>query len=88
MYHEINKNRVEGEYFDADFIDIGSKFKLNYLRKNSKFLKNKCFFLDRDGVINKDVGYLKSFKNDPIHHPDLGGVPGLRQWGPFQLSDF
>ena len=63
LYHEINKNKVEGEYFDADFIDIGSKFKLNYLKKNSKFLKNKCFFLDRDGVINKDVGYLKSFKN-------------------------
>ncbi len=57
----INQN-VIGEYFDADFIDIGSRFKLNYLKKNSKFLKNKCFFLDRDGVINKDVGYLKSYK--------------------------
>ena len=25
--------------------------------------RNKAVFLDRDGVINKDVGYLKSFKN-------------------------
>jgi len=60
---EIKKNKVIGKYFNNFFIDIGSKKKLNFLKKNPKILKNKCFFLDRDVVINKDVSYINNFRN-------------------------
>jgi len=58
---EILKNKVIGKYFNNDFIDIGSKEKLSYIKNNNFILKNKCFFLDRDGVINKDIGYISDF---------------------------
>ena len=60
---EIIKKNVIGKYFDDDFIDIGSKKKLSSIKKNNIFLKNKAFFLDRDGVINKDNGYIKKYKD-------------------------
>jgi D,D-heptose 1,7-bisphosphate phosphatase len=58
----IKKNKVIGQYFNSKFIDIGSKQKLFYLKKNENFLKNKCLFLDRDGVINKHDGYILNYK--------------------------
>ena len=60
---EIEKKKVIGKYFNDDFIDIGSKKKLSSIKKNNIFLKNKAFFLDRDGVINKDNGYIKNYKD-------------------------
>ena len=62
LYEEIKKNNVIGKYFNNFFIDIGSKEKLNFILKNNSLLQNKCFFLDRDGVINKEIGYLTSYK--------------------------
>ena len=35
------------------------KKKISFIKKN----KNKAIFLDRDGVINKDVGYIVDYKN-------------------------
>ena len=58
----IHQNKVSGEFFNKEFIDIGSKKKLFYLKKNVKLIKNKCLFLDRDGVINKQVGYVLDYK--------------------------
>jgi len=58
---ELEKNNVVGKFFNNFFIDIGSKQKLNFIKKTPKLLQNKCFFLDRDGVINKEVGYIKNF---------------------------
>ena len=60
---EIRKNKVIGKVFDDNFIDIGSPKKLNYLKKNPDIIQNKCFFLDRDGVINKECGYILNFRN-------------------------
>ena len=60
---EIKKKNVIGKYFNDDFIDIGSKKKLSSIKKHNIFLKNKAFFLDRDGVINKDNGYIKKYKD-------------------------
>ena len=60
---EIEKRNVIGSYFDDFFIDIGSIHQLNNIKKNYNVIKNKCFFLDRDGVINKEVGYIKDFKD-------------------------
>jgi len=60
---EIEKGNVIGKYFENFFIDIGSKQKLKNIKKNYKLIQNSCFFLDRDGVVNKEIGYLKNFKN-------------------------
>ena len=63
LKREINKNKVIGNIFKDSFIDIGSLKKLNFLKKNPNIIKTKCFFLDRDGVINKESGYVTNFKN-------------------------
>ena len=55
----IKKKKVQGIYFKKNFIDIGTKTKLKYIQNNiHKYLSFKCAFLDRDGVINKDSGYV------------------------------
>lgn len=54
----IIKKKIKGMFFDERFIDIGSYKQLNFLKKNINFIKNKAFFFDRDGVINKEEGYI------------------------------
>jgi D-glycero-D-manno-heptose 1,7-bisphosphate phosphatase len=55
----IKKKYANGIYFNKKFIDIGIRPKLNFIKKNiHKFVNFKCVFLDRDGVINKDFGYV------------------------------
>jgi len=54
----INKKKIKGILFREKLIDIGSYKKLNLLKKQNKILKNKAFFLDRDGVVNKENGYV------------------------------
>ena len=58
----INKKKAKGIIFKEKFIDIGTPKKLSYIKKNSNYLKNKAVFLDRDGVINKELGYILSYK--------------------------
>ncbi len=55
----ISQNKISGKVFDKFFIDIGIKKNLKAAIKLLKFnISNKVFFLDRDGVINKDTGYV------------------------------
>ena len=58
----INKKKAMGIIFKEKFIDIGTPKKLSFIKKNSNYLKNKAVFLDRDGVINKELGYILSYK--------------------------
>ena len=55
----IVKKKIAGKIYTDDFIDMGIK---KDLKKMKNFLKKINFkpalFIDRDGVINKDTGYL------------------------------
>ena len=57
----IKKKRVKGVLSKRNFIDIGSYKRLDFLKKNPSYIQNKAFFLDRDGVINKDNGYVLKY---------------------------
>ena len=59
LNHLKSKKKITAKIYDRSFIDIGSKISLkkasNFIKKN---IKKPCVFLDRDGVINKDLGYV------------------------------
>lgn len=61
LHKLILLNQVHGEIFQNYFIDIGLKKNLKYAQKSLiENLNFKCAFLDRDGVINQDIGHLCS----------------------------
>lgn len=68
----INKKNVGGFLYKKKFfIDIGLKKNLNLAKKKlNKYTQNKAVLLDRDGVLNKDKGYIYKVKDFKI----LNGV--------------
>lgn len=100
----INQKKISGKVFNNYFIDIGIKKNLNYAKKT--LLKNfstKAFFLDRDGVINHDTGYVYKKSEFKFLNGVLKGLKILSQnkfliivitnqsgigRGLFELSDF
>ena len=64
MLKKLPKNKFKLITFKNKFIDIGT---FQDLKKSNKFLnrnvKKKCVFLDRDGVINYDYGYVSRKQN-------------------------
>ena len=60
----IKNKKICGYLNDGFFIDIGTP--ANFLKAQSEFKKNlvkPAIFLDRDGTINEDYGYVHNFKN-------------------------
>ena len=58
----IKNKKISGELTNGYFIDIGTIKNLN-LAKSKFFKKKSALFLDRDGVINKDKGYVHKMKD-------------------------
>ncbi len=59
----INKKLINGIKYENFFIDIGTKKNFNFAKKNfRKIFEKPAIFLDRDGVINYDTGYVHNYE--------------------------
>ncbi|MDB4083855.1 HAD-IIIA family hydrolase [Candidatus Pelagibacter sp.] len=74
----INKKKINGKIFNEFFLDIGTE---NYYKKASalllKNLKKPAAFLDRDGVINHDYGYVHTLKKFKFKNGVIDGLKYL-----------
>lgn len=76
----IEKKNMTGKIFDNFFIDIGSEQSLK--NGNSALLKQfkkPAFFLDRDGVINHDFGYVSNLKRFKFKTDVLKGLKFIQK---------
>ena len=76
IYDLIKKKQIKGKLNNSEFIDIGTYKNLRLGKKNfhKQFIKPAAF-LDRDGVINIDHGYVHKMKNFDLR---LNVVKGLK----------
>ena len=74
----IKKKLVVGKTFQNFFLDIGSP---KYFNKSAsllkKYFKRRAAFLDRDGVINYDYGYVHKIKDFKFKNGVLRGLKYL-----------
>ncbi len=74
----IYKKKVNGKVFNNFFIDIGSKDYLKIAeRKLKKQYTKSAIFLDRDGVINYDYGYVHKISGFKFRPGVLKGLKYL-----------
>jgi D,D-heptose 1,7-bisphosphate phosphatase len=76
IFDLIKKEKIKGKLNNSKFIDIGT-YKNLYLGKKNfhKQFNQPAAFLDRDGVINYDHGYVHNMKNFDLR---LNVIKGLK----------
>ena len=76
IYDLIKKEKIKGKINNSKFIDIGTYKNLYFGKKNfHKQFNQPAAFLDRDGVINYDHGYVHNMKNFDLR---LNVIKGLK----------
>ena len=74
----IRKKMIIGKIFKEFFIDIGSNHYFKSANSElEKQYKKPAIFLDRDGVINHDYGYVHKFQNFKFRPGVLKGLKYL-----------
>jgi len=78
----IHKRKVEGQFTKNFFIDIGTYINLKKARNSlHKITKKPAAFLDRDGVINHDTGYVHKLKNFKLKKNVIKAIKYLNNKG-------
>ena len=76
----INQKKINGKIFNNFFIDIGSKETLKIASKEiKKNFSKPAVFLDRDGVINYDYGYVHEINKFKFKKGVLDGLRYLTE---------
>ncbi len=76
VYDLIKKKKIRGKLNNSEFIDIGTYENLYFCKKNfHKQFNQPAAFLDRDGVINYDYGYVHKMSNFDLK---LNVIKGLK----------
>lgn len=76
----IIKKKVYGEKYKNELIDIGTPQNLKIAkRKLPKIFKKPAIFLDRDGVINYDYGYVHKMDNFKLRSNVIKGLKYLNK---------
>lgn len=74
----ILKKKIIGFRFSDYFIDVGTPDTYYLAKKQIKnIFKKPAAFLDRDGVINHDYGYVHNFKNFKFRKNVINGIKYL-----------
>ena len=74
----INNKKIIGVKSNKYFIDIGTYSNLNFAKKTfCKLFKRPSIFLDRDGVINSDKGYVHTLKKFQLRKNVLNALKYL-----------